>query len=107
MGLSDEQEFQYITKETANEFVKAFEALGEAINDSDKTYNHVLDLHFQNLKSKHESGVLYYTQKVETSCFITRWWYKRKLQKEKDRLEAINVIIKEYYESRGSDKSPA
>lgn len=98
MEVIEGKEFHVMTEETANELAKAFEDFIPACEEFHKTYSNILDLHFQNLKLKHEFGVLYYTQKVETSCFITRWWYKRKLQKEKDRLEAINDIIKKYNE---------
>ena len=106
MEVIEGKEFHVMTEETANGLAKAFENFISACEEFPKTYSNVFDLHFQNLKLKHEFGVRYYTQKLETSCFLTRWWYKRKLQKEKDRLEAINDIIKRYNANR-SDKSPA
>lgn len=79
MEIIEGKEFHVMTEETANALAKVYKELGSAFKEFNKTYCNALDLFFQNLKSRHEFGVLYYTKKVRTSCFITRWWYKRKL----------------------------
>lgn len=101
------KEFHVMTEETANELAKAFEETGNSINEFGKSIVNTTTTILSNIKSGIEKDVEHYTQKVETSCFITRWWYKRKLQKEKDRLEAINNIIKQYNANRRSNQSPA
>lgn len=99
--------FVPITEETANALAKAFKEARNSIKKFGEEIGKTTDIILKKVKSDIEKDVEHYTQKAETSCFIIRWWYKRKLQKAEDNLEAINDIIKEYYANRGGDKSPA
>ena len=107
MEVIEGKEFHVMTEETANELAKAFEEVGNAINGFGKSIVNTTTTIFNRIKSSIEKDVEHYTKKVETSCFITRWWYKRKLQKAKCRLVYINEVINEYNANRRSDKSPA
>lgn len=107
MKTIEEKEFHVMTEETANELAKTFEEVGNAISWFGNSLVNMTPTILNRIKSGIEKDVEYYTKKVETSCFITRWWYKRKLQKAKCRLVYINEIINEYNANRRSNQSPA
>lgn len=98
------------TDDKSDSFVpiaKAFEEVGNAISGFGKSIVNMTPTILNRIKYGIEKDVEHYTKKVETSCFITRWWYKRKLQKAKCRLVYINDIIKKHYADRRSNQSPA
>lgn len=107
MEVIEGKNFHVMTEETANELSKAFEETNKSINDFCKALGNTAITILNNIKSDIEKDVEHNAQKVESACFITRWWYKRKLQKSKDKLDGINYIIERYNANRRSDKSPA
>lgn len=107
MEVIEGKEFHVMTEETANELAKALRESKANIQGISEEVRKVTPIILNKIKSDIEEYVEHYTQKAETSCFITRWWYKLKLQQAKCGLEAINDIIKKYYANRRSDKSPA
>lgn len=108
MEVIEGKEFHFITEETAKELTKKIDEMSKSIacfsaNEICSYVRRILEIS----KEISEKKVKFYTQKVETSCFIIRWWYKRKLQKAKDELKDINDTIKEHNANRRSNQSPA
>lgn len=101
------EEFYLMTEEMANELVNNFKKLSETVCFHYEEINSYTRIILEYSKKISEKEVEFYNQKLETSCFITRWWYKRKLQKAKDGLDAINLTIKEHNANRRSNQSPA
>lgn len=102
MEVIEGKEFHVMTEETANELVKSFKELSGTVCFYSEEINSYTRSLLEYSKKISEKEVEYYNQKLETSCFITRWWYKRKLQKAKDELDAINITIKEHNANRRS-----
>lgn len=102
MEVIEGKEFHVMTEETANELAKALKEACNSIKKFDEEIGKATDIILKKVKSDIEKDVEHYTQKVETSCFITRWWYKLKLQKAEDELKDINDTIKEHNANRRS-----
>lgn len=101
------KEFYVMTEETANELANGFVGFHDAINEFCESVEYMSITIINCIKSDTEKDVEHYTKKVRTSCFITRWWYKRKLQKAKCGLVYINELINEYNANRRINQSPA
>ncbi len=103
MEVIEGKEFHVMTEETANELAKDLRESKANIQGISEEVRKVTPIILNKIKSDIEEYVEHYTEKVETSCFITRWWYKRKLQKAKCRLVYINEVINKYNANRRSD----
>lgn len=76
-----DQEIEMMTEETANEMIKAFEDMNRASMEFSSLFPTMMHNYAANLVLVASKKQLYYTERYVKAWPVTRWWWKRKLDK--------------------------
>lgn len=84
------ENMQTMTENTANDFIKALEDMNQAAEEYADTMRKVMPDIADQIVLEVWKKNLYYTERYFSAWPITRWWWKRKMEKSKIALMNAN-----------------
>lgn len=91
-----EQEKITITENVAEDLLNAFQKVNESLDEFMKTQNKVLENAYKEMALKVCERTLHYAEKYTNATFLTRWYWKRKLNKLAQATIEINDMFTEF-----------
>lgn len=89
------ENMQTMAENTANDFIKALEGMNQAAEECADTMRKVMPDIADQIVLEVWKKNLYYTERYFSAWPITRWWWKRKMEKSKVALEKANQFALE------------
>ena len=77
----DNKDFNTISEDTAQGLLDAFKGIDDALKDFEDTWQRNYGVLVNEIKLKYSEKLMFYTNKYAQSTFLTRWYWKRKMEK--------------------------
>lgn len=77
----DEKDFNAISEDTAQGLLDAFQKWNESLGEFENVWKRHYGMLVDEIKLKCAEKLMFYTDKYAQATFLTRWYWKRKMEK--------------------------
>lgn len=77
----DNKDFDKISEDTAQGLLDAFQKMNESLDEFENVWQRNYGVLVDEIKLKCAEKLMFYTDKYAQATFITRWYWKRKMEK--------------------------
>ena len=77
----DNKDFETISKDTAQNLIDAFQKWNESLDEFENVWERHYGVLVNEIKLKCSEKLMFYTNKYAQATFLTRWYWKRKMEK--------------------------
>ena len=85
----DNKDFDTISEDTAQGLLDAFQKWNESLDEFENVWQRNYGVLVDEIKLKCAEKLMFYTDKYAQATFLTRWYWKRKMEKF---IKGINVL---------------
>lgn len=77
----DNKDFDTISEDTAQGLLDAFQKMNESLDEFENVWQRNYGVLVDEIKLKCAEKLMFYTDKYAQATFLTRWYWKRKMEK--------------------------
>ena len=77
----DNKDYDTITEDTAQDLIDAFQKCNESLDEFENVWQRNYGVLVDEIKLKCAEKLMFYTDKYAQATFVTRWYWKRKMEK--------------------------